>query len=120
MSLMSTNKSWQRILFFFLFTILVSLFLNLIGRGIIYFRLSLRLKEKKAELEQLEEKNQALKSQLEEVSSEKFIDKEARKLLGLGSTNPLSSSSTSSLAKSPLPSPTPIVNYQKWQKLFGF
>lgn len=81
------------------------------------------IKQKQKELEALEEKNRALKVRLEEVQSPKFLDEQARKLLGVGDAS-LSAvpfvRNTGSEAKIEESKPKESSNLQKWRELFGF
>lgn len=88
----------------------------------IYFRTNRRLALRQKELRELEEKNRALKVRLEEVQSPKFLDEQARKLLGAGDNRgiPVGLPAVGSEEEKLTPEVEESIlpNYLRWWKLF--
>ena len=125
MSLLSIKNLKNKILFFILFFLIFSIFSGAIRQFYVNYRTKSIIKQKQNELEILEEKNRALKVRLKEVESPKFLDEQARRLLGVGDASlsatpvlPIESSNFEA-EKEQVKAVEPS-NFQKWRTLFGF
>ena len=121
---MSTKSQAQKLLGIIFFVIFLGFLVNFFRQATIYFRANRRLTQKQKELRALEEKNRALQVRLEEIQSPKFLEEQARKLLGVGDNQAAASSLSASLSKTSeaLPEEEEIAlpNYQKWWQLFVY
>lgn len=103
--------------------ITVSLLISLSRQLVIHYQLSQRLAQKNEELGQLVKKNQALEKSIEQAKTQKFLDEQARKLLGMSSPVAREEKETffretkEEEEKSEIPE---IPNYRRWMKLFMY
>lgn len=118
---MSTNSFAKKILSLVLVIVVISLAISSLRHVVVYFRIQRKTVEKEKELRALEEKNKALKVRLQEVESPKFLDEEARKLLGVGDA-----SGAAEIILDPVVTEIPKEvqgkqsNLKKWLTFFGF
>lgn len=121
---MSTKSQAQKLLRIIFFVIFLGFLVNFFRQATIYFRTNRRLTQKEKELKALEEKNRALKVRLEEVQTPKFLEEQARKLLGVGESRTNATTLSASLSKTsetlPEEEETALPNYQKWWRLFVY
>ncbi|RJR24119.1 hypothetical protein C4578_03535 [Candidatus Microgenomates bacterium] len=118
---MSTNSFAKKIYPLFLIIITVSLAIGSLRHVFVYLRISKKIVDKEKELESLEEKNKALKVRLQEVQSPKFLDEEARKLLGVGDASGAAEITFDPIiTEIPKEAPKEPSNLQKWLSYFGF
>jgi cell division protein FtsB len=125
MSLMSIKNFKHKALFLVLLFLMLSVLTGSIRQLYVNYHTKSIIKQKQKELKALEEKNKALKVRLEEVQTPKFLDEQARKLLGLGDAS-LSAVPILPMEEPDLEAakeeakPKELSNFQKWRELFGF
>jgi len=118
---MSTNSFVNKIISLVLVIIAFSLGINSLRHIIVYYRAERKINEKEKELKILEEKNLALKVRLQEVQSPKFLDEEARKLLGLSDASGAAEMTYDPIiTETPREIPKEPSNIQKWLLILGF
>lgn len=102
--------------------IFLAFLVNFFRQVTVYYWTSRQLAKKQKELKALEEKNRALQVRLEEVQSPKFVEEQARKLLGMGDNRAPIAVAPSGLPKTSenMVTEEMIVrpNYRQWWQLF--
>ncbi len=120
---MSTKKLGQKALFLIFLILFFSLLSSSLRQILVYFHTNARVTEKQKELKQLEEENRALKVRFEEVQSPKFLDEQARKLLGVGDAKGVMETTSTHESETPEMAPLQnkvkeLSNPEKWLSLF--
>lgn len=123
MSINNLGQKKAKIIHFGLLVVFICSLIGLFRQVSIYFYTNRKLAEKEHELKGLEEKNKALKVRFEEVQSPKFLEEQAKKLLGMGSLK-------KEILLEPTFVPEPVVlaneekikqsNFQKWLEFFFY
>jgi len=114
-------KDFKHKFFYVIFSLVtLSLVVSLSRQLVIHYRLNRQLAEKNDELSLLQERNLALKKTLEGAKSQKFLDEQARKLLGIGSPVALEEGETIQDEKEAEEKEPEVPNYQKWLNLFMY
>ncbi len=121
---MSTKNPGQNLLRIIFLIIFLGFMMNFFRQVAIYFRANRRVAQKQKELKALEEKNRALQARLEEIQNPKFIEDQARKLLGVGDSWATTAVSPTGLPKAQENSleekPVSPSNFQQWWQLFVY
>jgi cell division protein FtsB len=121
---MSTKNSAQKLLRIIFLIIFLGFFVNFFRQATIYFRANRRLAQKQKELKALEEKNRALQVRLEEIQNPKFLEEQARKLLGVGDSRAMMAVLPIGLPKAQENTfgekPVAPSNLQQWWRLFVY
>jgi cell division protein FtsB len=117
---MSTNPFVKKVLSLVLIIVVFSLAISSLRHVIVYYRVQRKTAEKEKEIKILEEKNMALKVRLQEVQSPKFLDEEARKLLGVGDASGAAEITFDPIITRAVEIPKEPSNPKKWLNFFGF
>jgi len=121
---MSTKNPAQKLLRIIFLIIFLGFLVNFFRQATIYFRANRRLVQKQKELKALEEKNRALQVRLEEIQNPKFIEEQARKLLGVEDSRTTMAISPTGLPKAKENTleekPEIPSNLRQWWQLFVY